>query len=79
MRSKDLRNNDVRGKDIRTGAIRSGDVADSSLLGRDFAPNQIPAGLRGDSGPQGLRGDTGPPGPTAAAVGNVSIRPRGRT
>jgi hypothetical protein len=78
VRSKDIRNNDVRGKDVRSGAIRSGDVANFSLRARDFAPNQLPAGPKGDPGPQGAagpqgpKGETGQAGPTAVGVGNVT-------
>jgi hypothetical protein len=62
VRSRDLRNNDVRGRDIRTGAVRSSDVGDASLLARDFASGQLPAGPRG---PQGVRGPRGLPGSDA--------------
>ncbi len=38
IRGKDVRNNSLTGRDVR--GIRSGDVADASLLSRDFAPGQ---------------------------------------
>ena len=46
----------MRGKDVRTGTLRTSDVADSSLLARDFAAGQLPAGPQGPGGPAGQDG-----------------------
>ena len=55
----------VGARQIRTAAVRSSDVKDGSLLSRDFAPGQLPAGPQGSpgiQGPQGPKGDKGDQG-----------------
>ena len=63
LTGKDLKNNSVTGKDVK--GIRSGDVADGSLLGKDFRAGELPAGPKGDTGPAG---PAGPAGATAGAA-----------
>jgi hypothetical protein len=59
VRSKDIRNNAVRSRDIRNNDLTGCDVKDASLLAKDFAAGQLPAGPAGTRGPTG---DPGPPG-----------------
>lgn len=69
-----LGRNAVKGRNIADNAITSPKVRDGSLLAKDFAAGQLPAGAKGDAGatgdagptgPQGPKGDTGPAGPSA--------------
>lgn len=55
--SKHIKNGQVRAPDIAADAVSSAKVRDGSLLGRDFADGEIPAGATGPAGPPG------PPGP----------------
>jgi hypothetical protein len=74
LTGKDIRNNSVTGKDVK--GLKSGDVADRSLLAKDFKPGQLPAGQKGDPGtsvfassvPSGttVRGSWGAAGDTGA-------------
>ena len=45
IRGKDVRNNSLTGRDVTR--LGSGDIRDSSLLAKDFAAGQLPAGPRG--------------------------------
>jgi hypothetical protein len=66
VESKHIENRAVKTRDLAKGAVNSRKVADGTLLGKDFAPNQIPRGERGpqgDRGPQGEPGTEGPQGP----------------
>src|SRR5689334_11727575 len=49
-------------RQLRNGAVVESKVKDHSLLARDFARGQLPAG---PAGPQGVEGDTGPQGDPA--------------
>jgi hypothetical protein len=54
---------------IRDGAVDSAKVGDGTLLARDFASGQLPAGATGPAGPAG---PAGPPGTAAdSTVGDV--------
>lgn len=60
-----LSTNSVKARHIAPNAVTSPKVRDSSLLARDFAPGQLPAGPQGEQGPpglQGAKGDEGDPG-----------------
>jgi hypothetical protein len=60
-----LGTNSVGTMQLRRGAVTSSKVRDGSLQVRDFAPGQLPAGLRGpvgEEGPRGPEGDAGEPG-----------------
>jgi hypothetical protein len=55
---------------LKNGAVVSSKVRDGSLLARDFASGQIPAGARGPAGaagPTGAAGAAGAAGPTGPA------------
>jgi hypothetical protein len=54
-----LRNGAVTNPKLRNSAVTSAKVANRSLLRRDFAPGQLPAGPTGPAGPAG---PAGPPG-----------------
>jgi hypothetical protein len=72
-----LQRNSVRTKHIARGAVTSPKVRNHSLLRRDFAAGQLPAGPKGDPGPKGDQGIPGQPGAdgapgTARAYARVS-------
>ena len=56
--------NSVANSSIRANAVTSPKVKDHSLLKKDFASGQIPAG---PAGPAGAAGPAGPAGPAGAA------------
>ena len=58
-------------------SVGSRQVINLSLLKRDFAPGQLPRGLRGIRGPIGPRGLTGPIGATGAAGAAGAAGPAG--
>lgn len=58
----DVKSNSITGRDVK--GLRTGDVADRSLLARDFRSGQLPAGPSGPAGPQGTQGVAGPAGAT---------------
>ena len=58
-----LKKNQVRSVHIKDGQVRSKDVRNRSLLAVDFAPGQLTAGPKGDTGASGPAGATGPAGP----------------
>jgi hypothetical protein len=58
-----LGTNSVGAKQIKAGAVHSSDVANGTLLKRDFKPGQLPVAKQGLAGPQGPQGDPGAPGP----------------
>jgi len=58
----DVKSNSITGRDVK--GLRTGDVADRSLLARDFKSGQLPAGPSGNPGPQGPQGAAGPAGAT---------------
>ena len=68
-----LKRNSVKGKHIASNAITSPKVKDRSLLARDFALGQLPAGAKGATGaagaagPAGASGAAGPQGPQGPA------------
>jgi hypothetical protein len=54
-----LTRNSVKARHIARNAITSPKVKNGSLLIRDFAAGQIPAGAKGEKGDQGEKGDRG--------------------
>jgi len=56
---------------LKNNAVSSPKVLDRSLLARDFAPGQIPAGSAGPAGPGGPAGPAGPAGPSGAGAGYI--------
>jgi len=62
--SGDITNGQVKRVDIATGAVTSSKVSNGSLLAKDFAPGQLPAGAKGDPGAPGAPG-------TALAFGRI--------
>jgi hypothetical protein len=67
--TKQLKKRAVTGKKIRRNAVTSAKVKDASLLGKDFAAGQLPAGPKGDKGETGAPGTPGAPGEAAAFAG----------
>ena len=75
-----LKRNSVKAEHIARNAITTPKVKDGSLLIRDFAAGQIPAGAKGEKGEKGDRGEQGAGGTpgadgapgTARAYGRVS-------
>jgi hypothetical protein len=67
LTGKDIKNNSLTGKDVK--GVKSADVADRSLLSKDFKPGQLPAGSRGPKGDKGDKGDQG----QAGVVGNLFV------
>jgi hypothetical protein len=65
----------VRTKKIADDAVTSPKVADHSLLGKDFAAGELPAGERGPQGEPGPPGQTGQPGPTASSFMDFNPNP----
>lgn len=57
--SKHIKNKAVKGKDLADNAVGSDEVADGSLLGADFAADQLPTGEPGPPGPEGPQGAAG--------------------
>lgn len=56
----------ITGKQIKNGTVTSKDIADSSLLSKDFKPGQLPAGERGPRGLPGAPGKDGVDGKDGA-------------
>jgi hypothetical protein len=54
--------NSVGTAQLKNSAVTSAKVKNRSLLRRDFAAGQVPAGPRGPAGPAGSAGPAGPPG-----------------
>lgn len=73
-----LKPNSVRTKHIVRGAVTSPKVRNHSLLARDFAAGQLPAGPKGDPGAKGDKGDQGSPGQPGADGAAGSARAYGR-
>jgi hypothetical protein len=73
-----LPRNSVGAPQLKKNAVTSAKVKNRSLLARDFARGQLPAGPRGPQGPvgpRGERGERGLTGPTGAAgATNVTVR-----
>jgi hypothetical protein len=70
-----LPSNSVGGAQLKKNAVTSPKVKNRSLLARDFARGQLPAGprgARGPTGPAGPRGERGLTGPAGAT--NVTVR-----
>jgi hypothetical protein len=63
--------NSVGTAQLRNSAVNSLKVKDRSLLARDFAPGQIPAGPAGPTGAAGPAGPAGATGPAGAAAGAI--------
>ena len=53
----------VKNSDLGANAVTSGKVRNGSLLAKDFAGGQLPAGAKGAPGAPGTAGATGPAGP----------------
>src|SRR5689334_6085995 len=85
--SKTIKDGQVKRADLAKNAVGTDQVADGSLLSRDFKAGQLPAGpqgLKGDKGDKGDKGVTGfvvransgqAPGPTTARCnpGEVAV------
>jgi hypothetical protein len=57
LTGRDVRNNSLTGSDVKN--LTSADITNGALRAEDFAPGQLPAGPRGETGPAGLPGTTG--------------------
>jgi hypothetical protein len=68
VKSKHIGKGQVKTKDLGKNAVTSRKVDNGSLLGEDFAPNQLP---QGEQGPPGERGPKGDPG-TALGYAHVN-------
>lgn len=66
-----LKKNAVTSTKLKKNAVTSTKVKNLSLRANDFAPGQLPSGLRGPQGPQGARGAQGPSGPTSVFIDAV--------
>ncbi len=65
----------VGARQLRADAVTSVAVKDRSLLASDFAPGQLPAGAKGDTGPKGDAGPAGAKGDTGpAGIAGVTVR-----
>jgi hypothetical protein len=51
LTGKDVKNNSLTGTDVK--GLKSGDIADRSLLSKDFKTGQLPKGDTGATGPRG--------------------------
>ena len=65
VKSKHIKPGAVKTSDLRSDAVKSSKVANGSLLGEDFAADQLP---QGPQGPQGTQGPQGPGGEPATAL-----------
>jgi len=63
-------------RQLQNGAVIEPKVKDHSLLARDFARGQLPAGPQGLPGPTGPEGDPGPKGDSATKYFAI-IKPAG--
>lgn len=66
VRSKHIKNGQVKARDLGKGAVNTKKVADGTLLQEDFAPGQLIAGPKGETGPAGPKGETGATGATGS-------------
>jgi hypothetical protein len=66
VKSRHIARGEVKRSDLGRNAVTSAKVRDGSLLGVDFAPGQLPAGPKGDTGARGPQGGTGAPGAPGA-------------
>ena len=64
----------VTGSRLARGAVTSRAVKDHSLLARDFASKQLPAGQRGQPGQPGPRGEAGTQGAAGPGVARTTVR-----
>ncbi len=71
-----LKNKAVTRAKLARNAVSTENVIDFSLLRRDFAPGQLPAGPPGPQGPPGLQGPPGPAGPQGppGVIGQLTLR-----
>lgn len=70
-----LPKNSVGTKQLKKRAVTSSKVKDSSLLKKDFAKGQLPAGPQGPGGPQGPAGRNGANGPAGTnGATRVTVR-----
>ena len=65
---KNVKNSSLTGKDVKNSSLTGRDVKNRSLRSEDFAPGQLPQGLKGDTGPPG---QDGAPGPVHQVVGVI--------
>lgn len=65
--------NSVGTRRIQNNAVISSKVRNHSLLARDFAPGQLPAGPRGPAGPAGPAGSAGPAGANGTNGANPGV------
>jgi hypothetical protein len=63
--------NSVGTLQLKNSAVTSVKVKDRTLLARDFALGQVPAGPVGPTGPAGPAGPAGATGPAGAAAGAI--------
>ena len=70
-----LPRNSVGGAQLKKNAVTSPKVKNRSLLAKDFAPGQLPAGPRGPAGSRGERGERGPAGAAGATKVTVRVGP----
>lgn len=67
-----IANSAVSNGKLAANSIGTGKVIDGSLLSKDFAAGQLPAGATGPAGPAGAAGAAGAPG-TARAYAHVNM------
>jgi hypothetical protein len=89
VRGPKIKRNTIDATKLQPGSVNSSKVRDGSLLAADFAPGQVPAGAKGDTGPAGStgpagpRGDAGPAGPKgdtgSAGLSATDPLPSGKT
>jgi hypothetical protein len=74
--STQIKNKQVKNADLADSGVTSGKVKNGSLLSKDFALGQIPAGPKGDKGDPGTPGAAGAPGiqGPSGLLGHVIVR-----
>jgi hypothetical protein len=67
--SSDIERNAVKARHIKDGKVGTAEITDASLLSKDFASGQLPAGATGPQGPKGDTGATGQQGVAGPSTG----------